>query len=359
MLHPFMHLDSWSRVVAVFAVLVGALAALGGCQAVDSGPVARPELPTWSHEHVAWTRPISGGDGVLFEGVIEPESPFTEAILSFNAEVPESSGLAAQVRVEREGRWSPWATLSTWGAIIPAAHTKIGFPAGRVAIDELLLDTPADRAEVRVLARGAVTLDRLDLILTGRSMATGLPAPSTGERLELAVPFRPNKAEDEALRSRLCSPTSLRMLLAWQGVEPGHETVCQRAYSAEFDLYGVWPRNIQAARSFGVGARLARFSSWEEVREHLETDGPIAISITAERGELRNAGYDLTAGHLIVLTGLTESGDALVLDPAFGERAEARRVYLAEDLTRVWLQRKRGTSYSLTGQSYALLGERP
>ena len=38
----------------------------------------------------------------------------------------------------------------------------------------------------------------------------------------------------------------------------------------------------------------------------------IAISITADEGELRNAGYDLTAGHLLVLTGLTAEGDALV-----------------------------------------------
>ena len=348
-----------NAVLWALLTVIGVMSA--GCSSpaglAGATPEAREPMAVWAHESIAWDRTLSTGgpefSGELFRGEIVPEHAFSEAVMSFNAAVAESAGIAAQIRVQRGGAWTPWATLATWGAIIPAAHTKIGFPGGRVAIDELLLEGSAERAEVRVLARGSVTLNRLDVVLTRRLGEGPIPEPSPGEALTLAVPFRPNQAEDPAMRSRLCSPTSLGMLLAWNGVEPAHAEICTRVHDDGFDLFGIWPRNIQASRTFGVGARLARFAGWDEVRAHLAEHGPIAISITAEEGELRGAGYDLTAGHLIVLTGLDERGDALVLDPAYGELRLAERLYLAEDLTRVWLQRKRGTAYALTGERYA------
>lgn len=206
---------------------------------------------------------------------------------------------------------------------------------------------------------GPVVIRRTDAVTTRIDPGLDL-SPAPGRRVEWPVPFIGNTVDDADLRSRLCSPTSLNMLInhrAEVGAETtgladpeppiAHADVVERIYSEQFDLYGVWPRAIQTAWTFGIPGRLARFADWHEVRMHLETVGPIAISITAKPGEVRNMPYESENGHLIVLAGLTEKGDAIVVDPALREEDDARRIYRAEDLTNVWLRRKRGTAYVL------------
>ena len=325
-----------------------------GCRAAESaGPFA--------HEHHALA--ASGIDtpsvGVasssrrwdeLTPRMVLPDSPFTELVLSFNADVPEGSGLVADVKVSHaEGGATPWLRVASWGDVPDGWASVTESVGGRVAIDEVLLPTPGALASVRVSTfsgGGPVRGRRLDAVTTRPDPERDL-SPSPGERIEWPVPFIGNTVDDPDLRSRLCSPTSLNMLVNHRATGVEHRDVVERIYSERFDLYGVWPRAIQTAWTFGVPGRLARFADWREVRAHLEKVGPIAISITAKRGEVRGMPYTSDSGHLIVLAGLTEDGDAIVIDPALRDEDEARRVYRAEDLTNVWLRRKRGSAYVL------------
>ncbi len=81
-------------------------------------------------------------------------------------------------------------------------------------------------------------------------------------------------------------------------------------------------------------------------------DGPYTPFMPiASWGEVRGMPYESDNGHLIVLTGLTESGDAIFIDPALRDEGAARRIYRAKDLSNVWLRRKRGTAYVIDPRS--------
>jgi hypothetical protein len=325
-------------------ILVFLLVAMGGCRgaggfAHDRFTVLFPDAPAGLP---------AGEGGALARVEIRPDRPFTELILSFNAEIA-GGGLIAEVRVPAGGEGA-WLRIAEWGAesvsgVGDGVFTRA--PGVRVAIDELLADSPLSSAEVRLVAHGAQAVRpvRLD-ITTTRPVPDG-PGSSPGPRIELPVPFYSQSTEDPERAGRLCSPTSLAMLMAHRVGRVDPVRVADACFDPRHDLFGVWPRNIQAAASMGVPGYLARFSDWDEVRRHLGGVGPIAISITARGGEVGNMTYDPGGGHLLVLIGLTESGDAIVLDPAYKDEADARRVYPERDLTEVWLRRKRGTAYVL------------
>ncbi len=305
----------------------------------------------WAHESVSLGVPEPEGE-LLGSWTLSPDQPFTHVIVSFNADVPEGTGVRAEVAVPVGREWSDWMAIADWGEMPADRATPATWPGGRIAIDELIADKPIAQLRVRVVEfhdsdHAIPSLERVDVVLSRRAPDRVLD-PDTGERVVVDTPFRACEIEGDAeLASRLCSPTSLSMLLAHRGSMPDYLELIGRVHDSAHDLYGVWPRAIQAAHTYGVTGRLHRFGDWAEVRAHLREVGPIAISLRAAEGEVRGMDYDASNGHLIVLTGLTESGDAIVLDPAFGTEAEARRVYPAHDLSEVWLRRARGTAYVL------------
>ncbi|MEO0629448.1 MAG: C39 family peptidase, partial [Planctomycetota bacterium] len=306
----------------------------------------------WEHE--AFTlRPETPSGELLGSWMVEPREPFTHAVLSFNADVPADAGVQAEVSVPEGDGWSEWMAVADWGEVPAERRTPSRWAGGTIAIDELIANLPVARMRVRVVAMSAPNgvaspmLARVDVVVSRRDRDRVLDA-AVGSGVRVDTPFRPCEiTNDAALASRLCSPTALAMLLAQRATHPGYTDLIERVYDAQHDLYGVWPRAIQAAHTFGVPGRLHRFGDWAEVRDHLSTVGPIAISLRAAEGEVRGMGYDASSGHIIVLTGVTESGDAIVVDPAFGDESEARRTYPAHDLSEVWLRRARGTAYVL------------
>ncbi|MEL6796125.1 MAG: serine hydrolase [Planctomycetota bacterium] len=305
----------------------------------------------WKHDATS----LQVGEPVgttLGEWIIEPESTFTNAVVSFNAVVADGGFVRADVAVPSDGDWSEWMPIADWGKPQGVATLPTSWPGGRIAIDELIADDPIDRLRVRIVASAGdagswPALHRVDVVTSRRDRDRVLDA-SPGDAITVDAPFQRTAIDDDpSLASRLCSPTSLGMLLAHRGQVPDYREMIDRVYDAKHDLYGVWPRAIQAAFSYGVPGRLHRFGCWTEVRAQLANVGPIAISLRAAEGEVRGMDYDASEGHIIVLIGLNEQGDAIVLDPAFSTESEARRVYPAHDLSEVWLRRARGTAYVL------------
>ena len=94
--------------------------------------------------------------------------------------------------------------------------------------------------------------------------------------------------------------------------------------------------------------RLERMATWYDVERALRAGHPFAISIRAEEGELANAPYPRTSGHLLVVCGLLADGGVAVRDPAASPPSEVPRTYTRADLQRVWLERN-GVAYVLTG----------
>lgn len=377
----FAAISSGIRVTAA-AVIVAIVAANPGCAARPSA--SYPPVPLgWTHEYHGPGTSIGGaGEGSAtsliltpnapsFESPIFTARPSTEAILSWNVDVPERSAAVFELRVRdaADAQWSPWMFIGeVEGAGGPPRPILrcIRAQGVRVDIDYLIAESPFDRVQWRltgvwprqraeagdgtVAIPREIAVRRVDLTTTApiaQTPATAIPPEVAPARVpvRISVPFRSQKTDNPALAGRLCSPTSVAMVLAhWHG-EAQVQQVAEAVYDPANDVYGNWPRNVQAAHTLGMPGRLARFDGWSEVEDLIAAGSPVVISLKAARGELRGAPYKDTTGHLIVITGFDARGDVYVSDPSVSTPARGELRYRRRDLEVCWLRRARGTAY--------------
>lgn len=279
-------------------------------------------------------------------------SPFYALLVSWNVDLEPSAGFEVELRVGTSGAegvaWSPWLFVGCWGELPTEGLGErcVRFDGGRIATDEFVGERWFDRAQVRLLARDAITPRRVSLCFSGGwgvCMNTGL----FGVReVSLPVPARSQHLEDPELAARICSPTSLAMVLAYHGIDVPVAELAALAYDPLHDLYGNWPRSIQAAYSLGLCGYLARYSSIRDVLAQLEAGRPVILSIAFGAGELTGAPMASTSGHLLVVVGATQAGDLVVNDPAAPTLEEVHRVYDRDELERAWLDHG-GVAYVL------------
>jgi hypothetical protein len=160
----------------------------------------------------------------------------------------------------------------------------------------------------------------------------------TTPTVSLAVPARTQMTEAEDVRLRICSPTSVGMVLEYLGCAVPTPVLSEAIFHAPTDRYGVWPAAVRAAATYGMLGYLLRFPDWSTVAWCLGRGLPIVASVRYAAGELAHAAIPETTGHLIVITGL-DGEEVLVNDPAAPTRAEVPRRYRRSDLTRAWLER--------------------
>jgi len=276
---------------------------------------------------------------------IEARAPFHELLPSWNVDVPEGASFRVDLRVEGEGVMTHWLDLGGWGSWPSGDRSPVTCEAGAVAVDVLKLERPATRARLRVRARGlgpgeAVRLRALACCFTrdpaGRPTSFG-PPPRTASRVE--VPFRSQKSEAPELAARVCSPTSVAMVLEHHGHSWTTEQVAATLYDPEHDIYGNWNRAVQGAYLLGVPGRLLRVGSWPEAEALMRGGRPLVISIGVEASQLTGAPYASTDGHLLVLCGFDGRGNAWVQDPAAPPEEPGPRLYSLAELEVVWLRR--------------------
>ncbi|HXK32955.1 MAG TPA: C39 family peptidase [Dehalococcoidia bacterium] len=276
--------------------------------------------------------------------------------------LPSLSALGAvpAVRLELSVRigdgWSPWVAGVTLGgddfAPLPAADGAL-----TVDVDVFQASRPAAavRVRVRVAARDLPALRAMPWMLTlSASAAPGAIAPSAAVgAIEAGVPSAPTRTAsaaavtldvpawtqmkaDPAIALRICSPTSVGMVLAYHGRVTDLEGLAARIYHAGLDRYGVWPAAIRAAGEHGLLGYLLRVPGWDAVAWYLDHGLPVIASIRYRAGELAGAAVPETTGHLIVVRGY-EGGDVLVNDPAGPSVDTVPRRYRREELLRAWL----------------------
>ena len=311
---------------------------------------------------------------------IVADFPFNEVIPSFNVDMPAGTGFVIWLRCRPVGgkRWTRYYYAGTFGDAPRPMNPHTSDDKGSLNIDCFQSSRTFDGLQYRVefhSDRKAVSprLVRLGLCYsntTGDQAMQKRYAPhrkngdrhprslvrDAGDRIgrepvpvfprPLDVPFRSQKSEDRAVASRLCSPTSVSMVLAYHGVDVPTRLVAELAYDREHDIYGNWARAVQTAYALGVPGYVRRFGSLEEAAAEIAKGQPLILSIRAKRGELPGAPFRETEGHLLVLTGFDENGDPRVNDPA-GKTADAGQLrYPRAALKKVWLQRG-GVAYVL------------
>ena len=280
---------------------------------------------------------------------VSVEQPFSELLVSWNISASAGSTAVIEVRGRREpGEWGPWLRIG-WQGERPGDPGLVRSPEAMIDVDYLRATGLLSHAQCRVrMIGGSGVVHRLSVVTTaGRveDLVTREVGVGAGRAFTLPMAFISQKTERPELSGRLCSPTSLAMVMGYFGASMTVLEAADRAYDPTHDLYGNWPRNIAAGFSFGVPGRLFRFSNWNQAERVLRSGRPIVASIFVEPGQLRGAPYRSTDGHLIVLRGIDASGDLMVLDPAASDERSGSLVYRRDDLTTVWLSNTKGTAY--------------
>ncbi len=293
-------------------------------------------------------------------------SPFRDLLVSWNVDCPAGEGFCVELRVAEHAdtSWSPWMYLGDWGTV-PGGDRVIACDGGKIDTDYFHGEKTFERAQLRVRAFAPTTGVARALAVQNLWCCASDPrllGPpnrlNVRSRLQdswpygmkwkhrLDVPFRSQRAESADIAGRICSPTSLGMVLAFHDVARPTATVAAAAYDPAHEIYGNWPRNVQAAWSLGVPGCLTRFTCWFDVEAMIASNQPVIASIAAREGELRGAPYKKTDGHLLVITGFDENGDVCVNDPAAPDAKSGQTTYAREDMQKVWLDRG-GTAYVL------------
>ncbi len=150
------------------------------------------------------------------------------------------------------------------------------------------------------------------------------------------------------------------MVLEFYGIPRTTEEVARGVYDHGARIYGNWPFNIAFAASLGVTAEVRHFRRLGDLERELQAGRPVIISIEFGPGDLPEAPIASTAGHLLVVTGVTAAGDFRVNDPAAhpGRGQAIAREYGRERLRRAWLGHG-GIAYIITAGSAATAAPGP
>jgi hypothetical protein len=288
--------------------------------------------------------------------------PFTELVLSWNAETPPDTTIRVEARLHvsavddqpEAGGWSAWRGLGHWGAA-SADETPLPRsgespapedPAVEVAVDTLRVAKgyEATAFQARVTLYGGAASPAVYLLAASTAHRRQPPVsaeadPPLGRPVALPVPARSQLVEREEIAHEICSPTSVSMVLQFYGIDRPTEEVAQGVYDHGAEIYGNWPFNTAYAARHGLQAVVRHFGTLGEVERELHKGHPVIISVAFEPGELPEAPIPRTNGHLIVVTGVDAAGDFLVNDPAaHPHKGQAiSRTYGRENLRRVFL----------------------
>jgi len=290
---------------------------------------------------------------------------FNEALVSWNLNVPSDVSYAVDLSVGArfDDNWSPWMLIDQAGPQPVDEKPNKRFDGGKVKVDYFVSQRRFDlvRVRIRLLARAnrAITLPapRVTVTLSDTtrrvdSWQPQLPMVESPTKeaytKRLPVPFRSQYTGRSELQGRICSPTSLSMVLAYHGIDKPTATVVDACLDPVHDIYGNWPRNIAAAFRLGAPGYLTRINDWAVVQQHIAAGRPVIASIRFDRPELiKAAPYKMTNGHLIVICGFDEDGNVLVNDSAVRNPEEGRRAYDRDQLEAAWFGGSGGVAYIL------------
>jgi Peptidase_C39 like family len=284
-----------------------------------------------------------GADTVLTFPTWTPRRPATHLLPSFSPLTDSPLAFRFEISAHADGAWSAWAASATIGdaefVSLPAAT-----PPLKCDVDVFHAARAVHAVRMRVRLRPGASARWMAALSAADDVLVDLQLPHDA-RARLQLPALSQREADPGLGARICSPTSLAMVLGYWGRTIAPAPLAAEMYHPALDIYGVWPVAIRAAAARGVAGYLLRFPNWGAARWCLERGIPIVTSVRYAAGELTDAAIEATPGHLLVLTGV--DGDAvLVNDPAAATAATVCRRYRADEFGRVWLARG-GVGYVL------------
>jgi hypothetical protein len=333
------------------ALTVAAACFLCGCQSLShprGGSFSR--FKSFDNSPADWAATTNtSGARVLLSGKIPAGIPWNELIVSWNATAPDGTFLKVEAAAISGIHQTKFYTMGLWsldGNVFPRTSVPDQADAdGTVDTDTLVLNHPADAAQLRVTLGGtngaAPTLKFIGLSFANtKAPAAAHPPNRAAWGRDIPTPERSQHGYPG--QNGWCSPAALSMVLSrWAEVLHRPELnlpvpqVAAAVYDRAFNGTGNWPFNTAFAGSFdGMRAYVTRFNDLSEVENWIAAGIPVILSA---RWDWLEPGRPLDRdGHLIVCIGFTASGDVIVNDPASRPGEPVRRIYQRANVIHAW-----------------------
>jgi hypothetical protein len=264
-------------------------------------------------------------------------------------DLPNDHIVVPSFAVARSPRSDFAATLVAEDAawrIAPTQRTKPesnnADPRATTHIDYFHCRAPLPAASIEI----SVARDPIDYLLTVSTRSFRVAAnPGNAVTQRLVVPPISQLTAPTALRYRICSPTSIAMVLAYHGIDASLASIVREALHEPSGLFGVWPLAIRAATDAGLIGAVECFHDLDAAARALERGLPIVASIRFAAGMLPGAALDGTDGHLVVVTGMDEDW-VYINDPAARDASGVPRQCARDAFAAAWLT-ERGAAYIL------------
>ncbi len=291
-------------------------------------------------------------DGIYKSPIIETTYPFASMVASWNVITPGETYVIVEADVKiADETWSGWQVMGIWGQntesrSITLSQWNDGYPF-RINID-IFQVLHEDKAQKYRLRATLISPDGKETpVLTGiagTAYDNDEPYPSIarpeGYLREIEVPNRSQMIEDQAIRSRICSPTSMAMVLEMLGHDESTESVAYNSYDHGASIFGNWSFNVAYAGSLGYRAYVDHYPGLNEIRAKIAQGIPVITSIRYGAGQLDNAPMNSTSGHLVLVVGFTERDGKeyiVVNDPAAPDNETVRREFCPEQFENAWI----------------------
>ncbi len=291
------------------------------------------------------------GETILLSPKIKAHIPWNELIVSWNADAPTGTFVKLEAAAISAGQPTKFYTLGNWSpdnqTFVRTSMRGQKDDAGNVDTDTLIVNQPADAAQIRITLGGTngamPSLKFLGLSFANTKIPVAVREPNRAAWGKI-IPTPEHSQHGYPNEKGWCSPTSLSMALSrWAEVLNRPEMnltvpeVAAKVYDADFAGTGNWPFNTAFAGSFpGMRSFVTRLDDISEVEDWIAAGIPVILSA---RWDWLLPGRPLDKdGHLIVCIGFTENGDVVINDPATRlEKGESvRRIYKRADVIHSW-----------------------
>jgi hypothetical protein len=286
----------------------------------------RPDHPSIR----AWTRDSADQITCSYSG-----EAFQSLLLSWNTHSFPRDNLQFSISLQQSsGCWSPELRVASWGM-----ERRHGYKTrqGSLSIDVDVLHCVDPSRAFKVFVRGSIELlRRLVVVFKPESGVIDSDEPFGGSAVDLEVPERSQRTVTGGDSHRLCSPTSLSMVLQYLGRSCDIREVAANVFDHGQNVFGNWSFNVAYAGSLGFDSMALWLEQLSDIEPLLSAGLPIIVSHKFD--QFKESPLAKTAGHLIVIRGFTGSGDVIVNDPAADPRIgeSVRRVYPRKTFARSW-----------------------
>ena len=225
------------------------------CARLDPRCVADAIAPAVARGVDVDRAPLADGDDLVIEaGPWIPRTPARHLLPSLALLSDAPCGVRFELSARHGDAWSPWVATATLGdaAFTPQADAANGL---RTEIDEVHAAPAVDAVRLRARIGGPGRHAALDApwLLTLSASDGVLPArDAAADAAPLAVPPRTQMTEPDAVRLRVCSPTSVGMALEYLGCPVPTSTLAAEVFHPPSDRYGLWPAAVRAGAAHGM-----------------------------------------------------------------------------------------------------------